>query len=321
MIAILIVAFNRPDLLQKRLREIEGYRFINTSLYLSIDGPRKGNVEDFKCREQIIDLLGKHQSFNIIKVSIREVNFGCNDHIRLAISEVLMENEAVVVIEDDVSLQKMSLQSIIERTSHNLATNNLSPVISMSGLSGRNWFGIKNKNHWRSSLYFSAWGYSITRSFWNLHLLSRQKFGSDITVALDSKSPVWARFWKGKKATWTERFSRQIWDYEIQLTLFLEGILTIAPALRIVENEGLGDLRATHTRHKKPRFMKKSIRFNTDNQMDLRIQNKRYQNLWNWLDSNTWAGDGYLSLRGRRTGIRKFVKRAHVRLMAKKHFF
>ena len=108
---------------------------------------------------------------------------------------------------------------------------------------------------------------------------------------------------------WEERFSRKNYDYLIQKSIFALDLRVYAPVFRIANNLGFGTLGAVHTRFSTPYFLRHNVKsFSKVSNLDC-IKSNMIQNFFVCVDSNTWAGDGWLSKRGRTMGIRTFVKR------------
>ena len=94
ILPVLIVGFNRPDLLQNLLVKLYGLN-VNT-IYISLDGPR--NEADF---ENCNDCLKVAQSFSTkfnIQIISRSYNLGCNLGVVSALDWFFSQVEFGVVI-------------------------------------------------------------------------------------------------------------------------------------------------------------------------------------------------------------------------------
>lgn len=305
MVAVLLVGFNRPDLLELRLQELLGSNMRGTPIFLSVDGPRHANAEDLEKIQEIKKLADSYKCKfeQLLNVNFELENLGCDLHIFRAISKILIDHEATICIEDDVAIGSQTISCFVTKYETD------KPII----ISGMSTFQISGpigthllKNTWRKSDYFSAWGYLVTRKFW-------ENFSPETNIhAIQKKlaySNSWYRLPAYKRRTWLERFRRGNIDYQIQLELFSRNIEVVLPLYRIVENTGLGDNRATHTYHKRPISMfgmgPSRIYPSTFHQ----IRNRTALRIWKLLDSHTWAGDGYFSVRGRNFGVRSLVNK------------
>ena len=304
MLGVLIIGFNRSDLIADRLREIAEYCPQDIQIRLSIDGARQYNAQDDLDQREIIRLADDFSESlgNRFSYKIQPSNLGCDAHIRHAITEALNEFEAVVCLEDDIRIDSKTINSLFDKY-----LISKSPIISAMATfkSNGNLTQKLLRNFWRKSNYFSAWGYLISSDFWNSFELATNK--ESINRKLETSS-YWKKLPRYKKETWLGRFERGNIDYQIQLEAFSKNIDIFLPVFRIIENVGLGDSRATHTYHKRPKNMfgvGPSTIFPAE---DSEIRSSLLNKIFNYVDSNTWAGDGWLTVRGRRAGFRTFLR-------------
>jgi hypothetical protein len=310
MIPVLILAFNRPDFLQKRLLELEKQSIKPKKIIVSVDGPRYSNSRDYNDISQILSILKSDINSHIL-VIMREKNLGCTNNIILSVSEVLAEYEEIIVIEDDVSISPHFYAQMIgainfflkakENCSENIRTiggfssfyNNSSNLVTRFLLPA---------NKWRKTKYFHSWGWATSRIFWSRFIRL-----DDELIDLDSllsTSKHWNKLSARKKLIWKKRFPRS-WDYQVQGNLFLQEGYNIFPNYRITNNEGLGDSRATHTRHKKPWYILGNT-FSLNGPKNFKI--KKMGIIGRFIESNGLAADGYFIARGRNKGIRTLVR-------------
>lgn len=299
--AILLIGYNRWDLLEKRLLELTQSHIDTQSVYLSIDGLSKGDI-DFHRNTRIANLESSVLPFTLSVIQ-RPSNLGCSNHIITAVSEVLSLHERVIVIEDDVSISPIFISSMTEALHALSKFEDVGTIGGFSNFHKRLHFPfIFRKNYWRKTKYFSAWGWGTTAEFW-------EKFEriSDIENVEEylSESSIWTNFSKRKQQIWLNRFKRGVWDFNLQLVLFKHEKLNLLPALRIIDNEGFSDDRSTHTKHKRPGNLfgiGKSDISPTEFKMVEGSLFLKY--FWGFMDSNLWAADGYFTSRGRTKGLR-----------------
>jgi len=310
-IGVVLILYNREQLAIKRFEELKKLTKLGIRLYVSIDAtPSSDHLVDSNA-----DLIGYATSLEPemnVATYVEEINQGCDRHIPRAISRVLEECEAVFVIEDDVKMSVSAIQKSISKMTAVLKSNEMQPVISMSGLTRTLW---SQKNPWRRTPYFSPWGFGINRKFWRAHLEleEERKRKSNFQLETPKSSYYWSLGGR-RKFIWNERCFRGNYDYSIQATLFQLGLDSIAPTLRIADNEGFGGLDSTHTRFGKPRFLKIDSRrvseFSLTSELTCRICAKFLV----YLDSITWAGDSLISKRGRIVGLRSLLRNPRLSL-------
>lgn len=284
--ALLLIGFNRPELLKKRLEEISKMEI--SVLYLSLDGGDASHTLNmFQLLEYSTEIFGKIADFQVIH---RNSNLGLMNHITESISFVFEKYESVIVIEDDIILSKNTYQNLKKGLQYLESNNLLGTVSGMSPFSSK--FNNILRNRYRKSIYFSCWGWACNKSTW-------EKYNANLTdenleVSL-SQSSTWRKLSKFQKKIWLARFlrvqkdPRYTWDLQMQYASFVYDFHNILPYFRFTNNEGFNDSRASHTKGKKPIWLNHSslseeiIEF-----FDFRtINNCFYQ----FFDSLTIAGD------------------------------
>lgn len=300
---ILLIAFNRPSLLEQQLNLMSQLRSENILYFLSVDGPREGFEDDKEKIQEIKEMVNNLKDNLTLMYRFEKVNRGCDSHIPRSIDWAFSRSnaKAIIVLEDDAVLSESSIRALINRLRYQNLEKMLEPVVSMSGLAITSKYCAKNG--WRYSRYFSAWGYGITYEFWRRY----RKFESRVEYASNpklSKPNLLLKLSRRKRRIWLERINRGNYDYQIQKFLFFNNIGTTAPLFRIADNVGHGDKTSTHTRFTMPRYLRKPVR-----EVNFEFQNRFFRSpILTWIDSNSWAGDGFFSIRGRSTGIRTTLK-------------
>ena len=118
--AILIIGFNRPQMLRERIAAIAPLIHKDISVYVSIDGPRYANPNDKKSRDQILCQIEESPISNLISKWFSSTNSGCDIHIFNSITKVLENHELVVVIEDDIEISASAVIHIIDKAKKTL---------------------------------------------------------------------------------------------------------------------------------------------------------------------------------------------------------
>ena len=99
--AILILGFNRPDLLQEAIKRLKDYGYSN--LWISIDGPRPGNARDRAGYGYCVEIANREQG-DPLKKHISPANKGCRDGVIEGISWFFENNKEGIIMEDDVEV-------------------------------------------------------------------------------------------------------------------------------------------------------------------------------------------------------------------------
>jgi hypothetical protein len=94
---VLVIGFNRPDLLQNLLTRLQELQV--TEVYVSLDGPR--NDLDIKSCDMCLEVAKRFITFFDTKILYRSYNLGCNLGVVSALDWFFSQVDFGVVIEDD----------------------------------------------------------------------------------------------------------------------------------------------------------------------------------------------------------------------------
>lgn len=286
-LSILLIGYNRPDLLEIRLQEIELLPI--SKLYVSID------AGDYGTHPKILSTLNlfleKNLNFKTV-INLESKNQGLTKHVTKSITRILKEENAVLVLEDDISISHSSYQGFNLGYRMSLDQKHTGVVSGFSPLSQLTWL---RKNYWRPTPYFSVWGWIATRDNWQRYRYDL----SDINLQVElNNSRSWKRLSSFQQSVWISRFERAkldpllTWDTQMQYCSFRYDYSNFVPLFSIVENQGFNDPRAFHTKSRKPRWLKDSkAQFAV---APTRQLNQVISKVANQIDSNTLVGDSKL---------------------------
>ena len=286
--ATLLVGFNRPELIEKRLKEI--FEYPNLKLFITIDGPRKKSNDGLNNNE-ILSIIDKWKAKIDITEIIHKENIGLALNITRAIHNILKDNENIFVIEDDVSVTKQAYNAILDMqklAQLNIATIGGFGFVNDSFLNSK----LRFNNAFRETPYFSAWGWCINRhNFSNYELdLSTKKIEREL-----AESKTWNLLDYKEKEIWKSRFKKVVqnplytWDFQMQFMSFKYEKMHYLPLFRIVENEGFNDDRGTNTKGRRPKWYIGNSS-NVSMSPHLFTKNIIIRKTWIWLDRYTWIG-------------------------------
>ena len=303
--AVLLIAYNRPELVARRLKELVASDEVPENVILSIDG-HKGSDENNHESDYVSMLALQDLPFKVL-VNFRSSNLGCSKHIITAVTEVLNDFDNVIVVEDDVVLSPLFLGSMLTAFDIVEKNANIATIGGFSNFHKKLHFPFFfTRNHWRTTRYFSAWGWGTTRNFWSQFI---EVGNIDDLEDFLSTSEHWESLSDRKKNIWLKRFRRGVWDFNVQLVLFKYNKFNLLPSLRIIDNEGFSDSRSTHTKHRRPKNLF-GVGYSRLKPEDF---NKNHHNLmsnffWKFVDSNFWAADGLFNARAREKGFRTYLR-------------
>jgi hypothetical protein len=284
--ALVIFSHNRPDLTRRRLEQLVG---INCKIIVSIDAPKAGMAKlDFTDLE--IE-FSKHAQF----IKTRK-NLGTAMHLVTRISEQFQSYDNVIVIEDDVAVDKVSIETLTGILKQRLPSDILT-IGLFGGLPGK-LMSLLGLNYWRRSRFFSAWGWAIQKEDWHLFNIDIK---DEITNLENSKS--WQRMSEKEKVIWSYRFEKVAhtptftWDYQMMFFGLLYNKKHLLPLFRSCDNEGFGDARAVNTRETRPNWYLGSRGVVQNRGEFLRFTPGPLERAFENLDRLTWAGSSFLVLK------------------------
>jgi len=267
-VGVLLLGFNRPELLKKRINEI--YESKVENLYISIDGGSESHTIEMDLFKQYAQKkLSKLQCFNL---NHHKDNLGLVRHITGEISNVLNKHQYIIVIEDDVKISINFINNMISGLNIHKRDNLIGVV---SGFSPVHFKYFQNK--WRISRYPYIWGWACSKATWQSYTYDLSEV--DIEQKL-LRSKSWNELKPSQKIKRLELFKKaqvkplDTWDSQLVFLSYCMNFINLAPIFSMVGNEGFEDSRAVHTKGKKPKFVttlnlndaittKKSRYFNT----------------------------------------------------------
>lgn len=286
---VLLLGYNRPELIIKRLVEISNFR--NRHLIISVDG------SDLSTKLKFESIIKKFKTtekkLSSIEILLHENHLGLTKHIVQAISNVFINYPFIIIIEDDVCLSENFYDNILNGLNF-LQRNDKKGIVS--GFSPIEISKIKKiANRWRTTIYTPIWGWGCSRETWSEYRADLTL--EDIESQLNSSS-TWQNLGKYKKAVWLSRFNKMkmnpniTWDYQMQYASLKKSFTNLVPISRFSNNEGFEDSRAVHTKGHKPKWLAIG---NVDNRA---IHNGEIQILSKIImlvDSLTYAGDNAIT--------------------------
>lgn len=240
---VAFIIFNRPDTTEQVFAEIAKAR--PPKLLVIADGPRTNRPGEAEKCAATRALIEKVDWDCEVLTNFSEVNLGCKQRVSSGIDWVFEQVEEAIILEDDClpdSTFFRFCQEMLERYRHDQR-------IGM--ISGDNFqFGHRrNDDSYYFSKYVHIWGWASWRDRWaNRYDVAMAKWPRirDEGLLVDMVGNAHeAAFWHKI----FERVSRgeiDTWDYQWVFANWVEGRMTILPAVNMISNIGF-DANATHT--------------------------------------------------------------------------
>lgn len=242
---ILVIAFNRPDHLQRLLDRIRKVRPKN--LFIAIDGPRPDRPAERERVQQCRDLLATIDWECDLRSLIREENLGCGQGVSSAITWFFEHVEQGIILEDDI----IPSESFFEFCSTLL--DRYRDDDRVFAISGCNFVPREELSHPEDPYRFSQvphiWGWATWRRSWARHHLDIAGWQKDLPPAA-----LWSRAGRSLSGAvyWASTFELlargkvDTWDGQLVLASMISGQLTATSNTNLIQNIGFGE-DATHT--------------------------------------------------------------------------
>lgn len=257
--ALLLIGYNRPHLLFKRISEIATMQVKH--VYVSIDGGSESHTEQMRLvLHEAHRTLSKATNLEIIH---HKQNLGMSRHITESITAILKSHDSIVVVEDDIALNKNFFENIVIGLKLLSTKNKLGTVTAFSPLNYKGSEVINNR--WRLTPYFYGWGWGCSQESWENYKIDISDL--DLEVSL-SCSTSWNKLSNFQKNFWISKFnkvklnSQLTWDYQMQYVSFKYDYINLCPIFRFVDNVGFNDHRAVNNKGNIP-FLLRSPAKNT----------------------------------------------------------
>jgi len=238
---ILLLFFNRSKSVKKL---IDILRIVKPKkLFISIDGPRKNNINDISEIRKIIEIVDTLNWQCEIMKKINKNNLGCKLAVSSAINWFFKNNEHGIILEDDC-IPNLSFFKFCEYGLQKYKNNK--KVMQISG----NNFLFNNKMV-NDSYYYSTlndiWGWATWKSAWDKFdiNMSEYDFNKDYKMLI--------KYYKNKKIVkWIKIYldavkikEHNIWSTQWTYAMIKEGGLTVVPKVNLVKNIGFNKYGST----------------------------------------------------------------------------
>lgn len=244
---ILLIAFNRPDLLEKAITPIS--KIAPRMVFLALDGARPGNADDQTaadaCDALVRNAFGPIEDCEL-HVLRRAENLGMKRACVGAIDWFFDQVESGIIIEDDV---------VADPTFFRFATELLARYQGderIMAICGTDYVGtppIKGGQSYRFVRNFGVWGWATWRRAWRLNdpdfkQVSMREMRS--VLGKQNCSSIPRQRWWTRLLTRCAQGQNPSWSFPWTFSIWREGGLCIKPDRNLVSNVG-HDARATQT--------------------------------------------------------------------------
>lgn len=240
--SLVLVAFNRPDLLQQQLAIVRSCH--RGPIYAIVDGSREGRLGESERVRKVIQLLeGLRDQFEV-EINCSDSNLGCYRRIKSGLDWVFSKTDRAIILEDDC-MPSPQFFEFAEEMLERYASNE-----RIYSISGTNLFPNFSPEEQRFffSRYNNCWGWATWSRAWNDFLDSPETWRTIRKTRIfrgmfrDLRSFLyWRRIFD---LTYSGKINS--WAYRWKLSSWMQNGLTLYPAVNLITNVGDGD-EATHT--------------------------------------------------------------------------
>jgi hypothetical protein len=242
--AVLLIAFNRPMQTSKviaKLREVKP-----TRVYFAIDGPRSDRPLDKSLVEETQKLQTLLDWRCTVLTRFLDENLGCGLGVSTAISWALENEERIIILEDDIIPSTSFFKYCDELLEF---YKDEDKVFSISGSNFLPEEMSPSEANFRFSNFPHVWGWAIWKRSWQNYEFDVEDWRDQLGRAELKK------IFKGSYLSYLiwpfvlDRVAKKeidTWDYQLCLTQWRLGALSIVPNVNLTENIGFSS-DATHT--------------------------------------------------------------------------
>ena len=240
---VLVIGFNRPDLLVSQLNRLIGFGLKVENIYVSIDGPRSSrDVDDVaQCRSVVVQAGIPSQNQRFL-----HSNLGCRDGVRSAIDWFFSIVDVGFILEDDC----IPCEAFFRFCLDNEDSLKLSNIFSISGSSPHSFGRPGVQGPYLSSVPL-IWGWFTNRDNWNSVVFDKRVYVGSLPKLMQHYKSFLAPFYFLFLASLVRSQKLNTWDVDVVIWAGLSQMYCIAPSIPLVSNVGGGDA-ATNTLSENP---------------------------------------------------------------------
>lgn len=243
---VLIIAFNRPDTLQKvfdRVRQVQPQKF-----YFAVDGPRPGRKDDVENCRKVQEIVKQVDWTCEIHTLFRKENVGCGRGPAEAISWAFEHEDRLIILEDDC-VAALSFFGFCEELLERYKDD--TRIWNISGRSHQHGSKFFDNQDYIFSRYAHTNGWATWKRCWNqydIHMSDFPEFlnmgGFLNTSILESEGEYANKRFLCKYENIEQELSHS-WDSQWGYLKAKNGGLGIVPCKNLIHNIGIGN--GTHT--------------------------------------------------------------------------
>ncbi|MCX5871008.1 MAG: glycosyltransferase family 2 protein [Deltaproteobacteria bacterium] len=239
---VAFIIFNRPDTTKRVFAEIAKAK--PPKLLVIADGPRanrSGEAEKCAATRAIINQVDWDCE---VLTNFSDVNLGCKNRVACGIDWVFEQVPEAIILEDDCLPHPTFFRFCEELLEYYRNDERIGMISGDNFQSGNK----RTKASYYFSRYNHIWGWATWRRAWKHYDREATAWPAlrdggwlEVLVSKPSEQKYWAKVFQA-----VHEGRIDTWDYQWNLTSWIQGMLTIIPNVNLISNIGFG-LGATHT--------------------------------------------------------------------------
>lgn len=163
---VVIFAYKRVDKLKECIFSLQKCRLVEkTDVIIYADGSRDNrDIEKVNEVRLFLDELEENNCFNTLHIVRRTANYGLAKSVIAGVTEVLQDNEKIIVVEDDLILAKNFLEYMNGALDYYKDDNRYGEVSAFT-------YDLKQLKHYKKDIYVirkgDCWGWGTWKRAWN----------------------------------------------------------------------------------------------------------------------------------------------------------
>jgi len=241
---VAFLVFNRPETTAQVFSAIREAR--PSQLLIVADGPRPDCPEDIQNCAEVLRIVDQIDWPCEVSRNISEINLGCKMRVSSGLDWVFSQVDEAIILEDDCLPDPTFFRFCQELLDYYRGDQHIGMI------SGDNFqFGQRyNQDSYYFSKYCHIWGWATWKDRWV------ENYDVNLSRWPELRNDVWLRDvadTKDEYTQWAKIFEKvyrgkiDTWDYQWVFANWLQGRLSILPAVNLVSNLGF-DPQATHTK-------------------------------------------------------------------------
>ena len=227
-LGIIFIAHSRFTNIEKNLNTIANSKYENILISIYIDGPTSKKV--YHNQNNFIEKYSSQY-----EIFLNQKNLGVRKFIPYAIDLAFSKNNNLIIIEDDIIINSVSIQFVLEYFDY--LNNNIISLFNPS-------FNSKSNI---SSFEGGIWGWAVSKEIWNLFSWSSDSLLS-ILLNTNSKLGLVESLFYSPLIYLSSRGKIKSWAYNWFYIRLKNNIKSIIPSKSLSCNVGIGSADATNTK-------------------------------------------------------------------------